>query len=595
MLRDWTAAYNDSFAHHYRYVPANVEYARATRRGPRLPPRRAARSPTGTASALGFCRNELHDARGEIGTLGVVQAARGIGLGRALLRWGVRWLEAQQPRTRDAARGRRERGRAGALPLRGLRDLAHAPHLGPRPRGGLVTTAERGVPEPPRTMRPFLTLWTTQTLSLFGTFVSQFAINIWLTQELYPSPAQKAALALGLSATTLAFTAPMIVLAPIAGAFADRHDRRRILVVANTSAFAITAALTALLAAHSLTLGIASLLLAGYSACASFHNAAFDSSIPRLAPTGQLSRANGMMMSSYALSQLLAPAMAATLIGLPALARGHAWHAPWLVGFERGTVFAFAADAVTFALAVVGVIVVRIPHVPPPASAARASLVADVREGFAWIATRRPFLWLIAFGSLANFALAPLSLLLPVLVRDRMHADWSSHHVDYPAALATVNVVGGLGAVIGGVLVSVWGSRVTRRPLVMIACIAVLGIGAALTGVCTTVFAAAASLFVTELVVAPLNTISATMWQSLTPPHMLARALSTRRFIAQIFYPIGTMVAGGLAAAVEPWLVVGLAGALLALVCGVQLLDPRLGTLEDRMREAASGTRTLSA
>src|ERR1051325_7423145 len=43
----------------------------------------------------GFCRNELHATRGEVGTLGTVPAARGIGLGRALLRWGVGWLERE--------------------------------------------------------------------------------------------------------------------------------------------------------------------------------------------------------------------------------------------------------------------------------------------------------------------------------------------------------------------------------------------------------------------------------------------------------------------------------------------------------------------
>jgi ribosomal protein S18 acetylase RimI-like enzyme len=45
----------------------------------------------------GFCRNELFAARGEIGTVGTLPAARGIGLGRALLRWGVAWLERETP------------------------------------------------------------------------------------------------------------------------------------------------------------------------------------------------------------------------------------------------------------------------------------------------------------------------------------------------------------------------------------------------------------------------------------------------------------------------------------------------------------------
>lgn len=93
MFADWTAAYNDSFAQHYRFVVANEETGR-----------NLAADPTFAAEGLllayrdgrcvGFCRNERHATRGEVGVLGTTHEARGIGLGRALLRWGVRWLEA---------------------------------------------------------------------------------------------------------------------------------------------------------------------------------------------------------------------------------------------------------------------------------------------------------------------------------------------------------------------------------------------------------------------------------------------------------------------------------------------------------------------
>jgi mycothiol synthase len=94
MLADWNAAYNDSFAEHYRYVSTPVEHAHALARQPGF---RA----DGVLLAYrdgrvaGFCRSVLLPQRGEIGTLGTVRAARGIGLGRALLRWGVHWLERE--------------------------------------------------------------------------------------------------------------------------------------------------------------------------------------------------------------------------------------------------------------------------------------------------------------------------------------------------------------------------------------------------------------------------------------------------------------------------------------------------------------------
>ena len=42
--------------------------------------------------------------------------------------------------------------------------------------------------EPERDFRRFLLLWGSQTLSLFGTFVSQFAVNVWLVRRPSPTP-----------------------------------------------------------------------------------------------------------------------------------------------------------------------------------------------------------------------------------------------------------------------------------------------------------------------------------------------------------------------------------------------------------------------
>ena len=87
---------------------------------------------------------------------------------------------------------------------------------------------------------------------------------------------------------------------------------------------------------------------------------------------------------------------------------------------------------------------------------------------------------------------------------------------------------------------------------------------------------------------APLNTASFTLWQDLVPPHMLARALATRRFIAQGAFPLGTVVAGWAAAIAEPWAVVTVAGAMLSVGMLVVLTRPGFATLEPRMREAAA-------
>lgn len=89
---DLNTVYNESFAGHWRFVPSTVEDCRVLAGMSLFDPKgvllayRAGR-------CVGFCRSALLGAAGEVAMLGVVPEARGIGLGRALLRAGVRWLE----------------------------------------------------------------------------------------------------------------------------------------------------------------------------------------------------------------------------------------------------------------------------------------------------------------------------------------------------------------------------------------------------------------------------------------------------------------------------------------------------------------------
>ncbi len=93
-LHDWNDAYNDSFAKHYHFVRTRPEDNRALAALPGFRPDGLALAYRDGA-CVGFCRNELRPQRGEIAVVGTVTAARRIGLGRALLRWGVAWLQAQ--------------------------------------------------------------------------------------------------------------------------------------------------------------------------------------------------------------------------------------------------------------------------------------------------------------------------------------------------------------------------------------------------------------------------------------------------------------------------------------------------------------------
>src|ERR1700752_3881483 len=105
---------------------------------------------------------------------------------------------------------------------------------------------------PPNGWRTFLIVWATQSASVFGSALTFFATTIWLTQVQYPRPEQKPELAFAISASALAFALPTVFIAPIAGAWADRHDRKRTMMLADTGNGILSLVLAALLLTHSL-------------------------------------------------------------------------------------------------------------------------------------------------------------------------------------------------------------------------------------------------------------------------------------------------------------------------------------------------------
>ena len=91
-LLDFNDAYNRAFVEHYHFMRTTPEETRAVvvqshfrADGVALAYRDAA--------CVGFCRNARFGEAGEVAVIGTVPEARAIGLGRALLRWGVAWLQ----------------------------------------------------------------------------------------------------------------------------------------------------------------------------------------------------------------------------------------------------------------------------------------------------------------------------------------------------------------------------------------------------------------------------------------------------------------------------------------------------------------------
>jgi len=443
---------------------------------------------------------------------------------------------------------------------------------------------------PPRNgFRTFLVVWVTQSISVLGSGLTFFALTIWLAQVLYPNPQQKGQLAIALSLVSLAYGLPNIFTAPLAGAWADRHDRKQIMMLMDFACGLVSLALTGLILANRLSLWLLVFLVMIHSIVSSFHYSAFDSSYAMLVPEKLLPRANGMMQTILSLSNVLSPSIAAGMIALPELSRqskigGEAGRI--LAGLQTGIPLAIGVDAVTFFLASATLLFLFIPSpqrvdLHPGGDQTKKSIWADIVEGTLYIWKRRPMLWLLGTFTLINFA-SGVFVLQPLFVKFNLAPDWSGRGFSLETALALLGTVAGIGGVAGGVMISAWGGLKKRRIYgVVVPILAALAL-MVVYGLSPWLYLTAAAACLIDSLLPAMNAHSQAIWQTQTPLQLQGRVFAVRRLIAQFSWPLGVALFGWLGGSINAaWLFAGM-GMVGVVFCAVQLFNPSLLKIEDK-------------
>lgn len=439
---------------------------------------------------------------------------------------------------------------------------------------------------PKNGFRTFLFVLATQGISVVGNIVGFFATTIWLTQILYPGPGQKAQLSMALSAVGLAFAVPAIVVAPVAGAGVDRHDRRRTMLYMDLAAGVVSLVMAWMMQKGLMNLWGLMVTLVLSAIIGQFHAAGLDTSYAMLVSNKMLPRANGMVQTVFALTGIVGPGIAAGLIALPSLAsQGRVFPFSGPVSqMASGVPLAFVVDAITFFIAAVALAVVRIPS-PQRAdltNGAKKSMWVDVREGARYIVDRRPLLMLLITFAAANFALGPLGVFYPLLMKFRLAADWTARGMTFETSMALVNSVRAIGGVAGGFVISAWGGLQKRRVLGVLVPLALAGAAHAALGLSGTLYFAAGASALAAAMIPLANAHSQSIWQHQTPREMQGRVFAVRRVIAQCTGPVSTAMAGWAGAVLDPGVVLAILGAFVAVLSLGQTLNPVIHKVEDK-------------
>ena len=363
----------------------------------------------------------------------------------------------------------------------------------------------------PTGMAGFTIIWIGQVFSLLGTSMTGFALTIWVYQITH----QATALAL-----VGFFTfAPTLLITPFAGALVDRWNRKFVMMLSDLGA--ITSTIVVLLLFSTGNLQIWHLYATGAfsGALGAFQFPAYSAAVTTMVSKKQYGRASGMLSTAQFASNIFAPALAAVFLSVIGIAG----------------ILAF--DVFTFLVAIGALLLV---HVPQPAATqegqkSRGSLWKESAYGFRYIYRRKSlFAILLIFFCVNLLAPFAFTLLAPMVL---------ARTGDDPKALGMVQSALGIGGLVGGIVLSIWGGPKRRIHGILIGLI-LATMGIMLIGLGQTPLLWSLAIFFAILSVPIINGSSQAIWQSKVAPDVQGRVFAARGMIAQIGAPVSMLLAG---------------------------------------------------
>ncbi len=459
----------------------------------------------------------------------------------------------RRPRSRGL--GGRVRG-ASAAAFAGPRDPAYpscvtTPSAAPRPDvsagpPGMEETPAHIAPAAPdaapapgialRRNRDFLVVLFGQGISSFGDSISNTAMPI-LVLALTGS-----GFAMGI--VGVLSTLPDLIVGLPAGAYADRWDRRRMMLGADLGRAVLTALVPLSVWLGGPTLGVIMAVAFPLNVLRVLWLAAYTAAVPGLVGRDQVPRANGVFEAVFNVGWIVGPALA----GLLAAAIG-----------PGPTI---AIDATTFVVSAAALFLVRRP-LRPERRATRTRLHADVREGIAFVVRQPTLRAVIALWTTTSVVSAGLtSALIFYITIDR------GLGTQVVGLVLSAFAVGSLGG-------SLLAARLAPKAVGRVMLAGCLSFGATLlASVGSPVPVLVGAALVAGIVNANVLVAYISLRTLLSPDALLGRVGATARTLSVGMMPLGSLAAGIALDAVGGGATIAVMGVLLVAAAGGFALLP---------------------
>jgi len=354
---------------------------------------------------------------------------------------------------------------------------------------------------------------TSQTLSLFGTMLVQYAIMWHIVLK-----TQSGAM---MTIYILVAVLPTFFTSLLGGVWADRYNKKHLINLADGSIAFISLAI-----AISLSAGIDSIALLMIAACVralgqGVQQPAVTSLIPFIVPENKLLKINGLNSSLQSGIYLLSPLISASLMSLAPLQT------------------LFLIDVVTAAIAIcILYFLVKVPYTERKTeNMEKTSHFTDLTDGLKYLKCQKYLLLLVVLSGLYTIFMSPLLVLFPLQITRNFGADlWR---------LSAAEIGQAAGMIVGGLLIGVWCFR--NKIYAIGASSVVMGIITISLGFWTNFTPYLVCIVIFGIIWLYFSAPSVTLIQERVAHDYLGRVLSVFTMLGSVAMPFGMLFFGPLA------------------------------------------------
>src|SRR5437867_3163710 len=398
--------------------------------------------------------------------------------------------------------------------------------------------------------RDFRLFWIGLVVSNIGTWMQQFGLG-WLVVQLAIKDGVPHLAPFYLGLVGLSRAVPGLAFGLFGGAVADRADRRRLLLVTQTSAAIVAAILAALTISEHINIVEIVLLSAMNSIIFSFDAPSRQAMVPRLVSDRELISAIGLNSAAFNGATLVGPLLGGVLI----------------IPFGVGGLMAI--NAFSYLAIVVALLLMR-PQ--PTQRSGHLPMLESIREGLAFIRGDPVLRWVVVLSIATALFTRPYIQLLP--------AEAQLLNVG-ALELSWLLAASGAGALAGALVTASLGGW-KRRGALLVAAAFAHGTLLSLFGTQRTLAGAMLFVLLTSLAVMVFMGMANTLMQTRTPDALRGRAMSVHTMIFMGFMPLGQMLLGSVGA------LAGINNAFLAGGAVVTVLAAYVALRAVALREAAA-------